>query len=209
MRGEPGCRAASVRAECGAGFVRGAGSAEQPHELLQVGGRHVAQLPAAAPADVGGQRRQKLRAGSGDRHPHDAAVGREPLSPHETPPLQPIDEPRDVGGPRDEAGGQRQRGERLGRGVGQHSQRVVLLGRQAVAIEDLFLHGLEAVERPPEVEIGLLLERITATARPAGRRDQQIRRDNRIPGCSSRWDHANRVGVGTSFVQTSFSSEMP
>lgn len=158
MRDEPGRRSASIRGICSAGFVRSAGGAEQPHESLQVGGRHVAQLTAPAVDDVGGQRREKLRAGGGDRHPHDATVGREPLPPHQAPPLQPIDEPGDVRGARDEAGGQRQRGERLGRDVGEHTQGVVLLGRKTVPIENFLLDGLEAIERSPEVEVGLLFE---------------------------------------------------
>jgi hypothetical protein len=82
----------------------------------------------------------------------------EALAADEKPGFEPIDQARDVRGPRDEPGGKDERGERFGGCIAEEAESVVLLGREIELGKHPFFERLEAIVGAPEVEIGLLLE---------------------------------------------------
>jgi len=149
-------------------LVRGACRTEQVDEEAQVRGLHVTELAVTAGDDLVGQVVEERRAGPGDRDGDDAAVVGTAVAADQTASLEPVEEPGNVRGPRHQPAGEGERWQRVGGGVGENPQGVVLLGGEVVAIEDLLFESLEQVVGPPHVEVGLLLGRIALPARRVG-----------------------------------------
>ena len=133
---------------------------EQSDKAFQTGRAEMAQLASATRLHCQLHFFQQRRSGRRDPHLDDAAVVGPSLAMDQPPPFEAIEQPGDVGGPRNQPGTDRERGERRRSRFVEQAQGVVLLGRQFNLGKDLLFNRFEAVERAPEIQVGLLLERI-------------------------------------------------
>ena len=92
-------------------------------------------------------------------HENCTAVGRGARPGNEPALLQPVEHAGDVGRPRHQSLGQRERRHRLLRGP-QQAKKVVLLGGKVEAGEELVFEHPKAVVRSPQGEVCLLLGRV-------------------------------------------------
>ena len=138
-------------------FVGLAGSTEQVDEGPQLRAAEVAELPGMAGADFVLQLFEQSEAGSGDTHLDHSAVVGHAAAGDEAALVELVEQPSDIGGPRDEPAGEGQGGQRGGMLGAEESEGVVLLGGEVEAGEQVVFDGAEAVVGPPEVEEGGLL----------------------------------------------------
>lgn len=90
---------------------------------------------------------------------HSPTLGTPP-STHEAPPLELVEHPRHVRGPRDEFRPERRGRQRTRLHRSKHTEGVVLLRAESMTREDTLFEFPQTVIGPPELEIGLLLERV-------------------------------------------------
>src|SRR5579872_6888940 len=105
---------------------------------------------------------QQSQARASDADAHDAAVVGGAIALDQTPLLELVEEPGDVGGAGNKPRGQIERPQRVWMLRPQQPQRVVLLGGEVPAGEKLVFEHPQAIVGSPEVEVGFLLERVEA-----------------------------------------------
>ena len=110
--------------------MRPAGGSEKFDERSQLCSGEVAKLLHAAIDDPFGHLLEEGVSLGGDRNPHDPPVVSEALAADEEPGFEPVDQARDVRGPRDEPGGKDERGKRFRGRIAEEAESVVLLGRE-------------------------------------------------------------------------------
>jgi len=91
---------------------------------------------------------------------NDATIGDFAFAFDEVPFDEFVEEAGDVGSPRDELFCQSKSGQAGGENFTEESQRVVLLSRDAVATEEFVFEGAQSIVGSPEIEVGLLFQRI-------------------------------------------------
>ena len=138
-------------------FVRQAAGAQEIDERFELGGREVPKLNLMALADRFIQLLKQGEAGLGDADLHDAAIVGHSLAHHEPAFCQPIQEPSDIRGVRNQPRCQRESRQSRRMLGPEQPQGVILLGSQFVLREELVLKHPQAVVCPPEAEINLLL----------------------------------------------------
>lgn len=145
-------------------FMRAAGLFEQRHELGQLLGRQMAELLVVTSSDAVRQLIEQFDPDGCDRNLHDASVFGPSLAFDEFPLFEPIEQPGHIGRAGNEPRSERERRNRPRLRSAEQSQRVVLLGREIVLLEQPFLDRLEAVIGAPQEKIGLLFRRVETLA---------------------------------------------
>ena len=146
-----------------------AGSFEQADQPLKLRFRQMAQLPLVHLAHRFGQRVKQIRPPYVKCNVDDTQTQRLTL-PSEVPSrLKARDNAGDVGGLGNQAVLQFEGWHGSGMGFGQQAEQVVLLGCEFHGAEDFVLERLELVVGSPEMQEGLLLQRIERWSSDLGR----------------------------------------
>jgi len=107
---------------------------------------------------------QEFQALLGDADSDDAAIIRLAIAGQQATALQAIEHPRHIGGPRDQATAQVERGHCPGSDGTQQPQGVVLLRREAYLGKGFVFDAFKPIVGAPQVEKRFLLERIESLA---------------------------------------------
>lgn len=171
------------------------GGPQESNQLLDLCIGQVAQLPLMAVADGLAQLGQEGQSTGCDADLDNATILDGAVALDEAAILKLVEQARDVGGARDQPGGEVQRGDLAGMFAAEQPQGIVLLRSQAVLTEEFLFQHAKAIVGAPQAEEGLLLDRIEAARRarwawPRGR-------------------HEGRLGVATIVVQTTFVPSPP